>query len=66
MADTLAVVCAWCNRIVKPGPPGTHVTHTICVDCIDRMAANPSLPAGRMSPAGAPPLSGWFGDAEKS
>lgn len=28
---TLAMVCAWCDRIVRPGPG--PVTHGICSEC---------------------------------
>jgi hypothetical protein len=65
MAEVLAVVCAWCNRVVTPGPSGTHVTHTICPACIDRMVEQPNLPPGRVS-AGAMLPPDYFGDAFKS
>ncbi len=29
--QTLAMVCAWCDRVVRPGP--APVTHGICGDC---------------------------------
>jgi hypothetical protein len=31
----LAVVCAWCNRVVSTAPAGADVTHTICESCLD-------------------------------
>jgi hypothetical protein len=31
----LAVVCAWCNRVVSTAPAGADVTHTICASCLD-------------------------------
>jgi hypothetical protein len=37
MADgPVAVVCAWCNRIVNPPARRTPVTHTICPTCLAR------------------------------
>jgi hypothetical protein len=33
--STLAVVCAWCNRVVTPAPAGAQVTHTICPSCME-------------------------------
>lgn len=41
-ASALSVVCAWCRRIVKSGPPGAYVTHTICPSCIEWAIAHPS------------------------
>ena len=31
----LAVVCAWCNRVMSTAPAGSDVTHTICDSCLD-------------------------------
>jgi len=31
----LAVVCAWCNRVITTAPAGSPVTHTICSSCLD-------------------------------
>jgi len=31
----LAVVCAWCNRVMSTAPAGSDVTHTICESCLD-------------------------------
>jgi len=39
MPEVFAVVCSWCNLLVKAAPAGTLVTHTICPDCIDRTLA---------------------------
>ena len=36
----LAVVCAWCNRVVSTASAGAGVTHTICPSCLD-FAFNP-------------------------
>ena len=37
----LAVVCAWCNRVVVKGPAGAEVTHTICPSCVDWTMTHP-------------------------
>ena len=31
----LAVVCAWCNRVITTAPVGSSVSHTICQSCLD-------------------------------
>ena len=31
----LAVVCAWCNRVITTAPAGSAVSHTICDSCLD-------------------------------
>ena len=31
----LAVVCAWCNRVITTAPAGASVSHTICESCLD-------------------------------
>jgi hypothetical protein len=33
--QVLAVVCAWCNRIMTSAPAGSPVSHTICPSCLD-------------------------------
>jgi len=33
--QVLAVVCAWCNRVITTAPVGSSVTHTICSSCLD-------------------------------
>jgi hypothetical protein len=53
---TLAVVCAWCNRVVTPAPAGAHVTHTICPSCMEwafvhRTTAMPPEKSGDSLPA---------------
>ena len=41
-AHTLAVVCAWCNRVVVEAPEGAGVTHTICPSCVDWTMTHPT------------------------
>jgi hypothetical protein len=61
----LAVVCAWCNRVVVKGPAGAGVTHTICSSCVDWTATHPT---SRTGSAGASDLqelrlpAGYFGE----
>ena len=64
MPEVFAVVCSWCNLLVKAAPPGTLVTHTICRDCIARtIAPLESRAAALADPARLPPDS--FDDAPK-
>jgi hypothetical protein len=45
----LAVVCAWCNRVVSTAPAGSDVTHTICESCLDytmNLGGDGAEPAG--------------------
>lgn len=35
---SLKVVCAWCNKVLKEGPP-TEVSHGICEDCEKKVNA---------------------------
>jgi hypothetical protein len=46
----LAVVCAWCNRVVVKAPPGADVTHTICPSCVDWTMAHPESRRGFDAP----------------
>jgi hypothetical protein len=39
MPEAFAVVCSWCNLLVKAAPAGTLITHTICPECIARTIA---------------------------
>jgi hypothetical protein len=32
----LCIVCAWCGRVLRAGPPGALPSHGICTDCRDR------------------------------
>ena len=60
----LAVVCAWCNRVVITAPDGAGVTHTICPSCVDWTLAHPtsrgSGAASRLEWLRLP--TGYFGD----
>ena len=65
MAHQLAVVCAWCNRVVTKAPPGAGVTHTICPPCVNWTLTHPTSQAGpgATSDLEAPRLpAGYFGD----
>jgi hypothetical protein len=42
----LAVVCAWCNRVVIEAPAGAGVSHTICPSCTDWTMTHPTSAAG--------------------
>ncbi len=42
----LAVVCAWCNRIVTQAAAGADVSHTICASCSEWSIQNPTSRAG--------------------
>jgi len=44
--QVLAVVCAWCNRIVSPAPAGADVSHTICASCSEWSMQNPTSRTG--------------------
>jgi len=37
----LAVVCAWCNRMLTAGRDGSPVTHTICPACLEWAMTHP-------------------------
>jgi hypothetical protein len=50
----LTVVCSWCERIIRRGPPLASVTHTICASCIDHMTS-PQAPVQH-------PPADYFGD----
>ncbi len=41
-AQPLAIVCAWCNRVMAEAPSGTPITHTICPACLEWALAHPS------------------------
>jgi len=53
MPEVFAVVCSWCNLLVKAAPEGTLVTHTICPDCIARTIASSLVRPSRALPASA-------------
>lgn len=64
-AQSLKVVCAWCNRVVTMAPQGASVTHTICPTCLDLTIAHRSGIAHDASSSMdhvRPPV-GYFGDA---
>jgi hypothetical protein len=37
----LAVVCAWCRKIITAAPSGSAITHTICPDCLEWAMMHP-------------------------
>ncbi len=42
MSSALLIQCAWCLRILGTRPDclsekGTHMSHTICQECLDRI-----------------------------
>jgi hypothetical protein len=58
----LAVVCAWCKRVVTPEANATGITHTICPSCLDRTMTH--IDEGSVDPATFQP-SDYFGDVFK-
>ena len=62
-AKPLAVVCAWCNRMVADAPADADVSHTICPSCLDWTIAHPSSLAG--TDASASRLAIGFFDDER-
>jgi hypothetical protein len=63
---TLAVVCAWCNRVITTAPVGASVSHTICQECLDWTFSperQPSVePAGEFGHFQLPDRYFGFGD----
>lgn len=62
----LAVVCAWCGRVVTAAADGAPITHTICRFCLERALARPSVetdPDTSDDLDRVHPPAGYFGDA---
>ena len=59
----MAVVCAWCKRVVANAPAGAGVTHTICPSCVDWTLTHPTSSSGAASSPEALRLpASYFGD----
>jgi hypothetical protein len=62
-AERLSVICAWCQRVITPAPPGARVTHTICQPCLERTVS--AVNYDETDPAVLNPPPDYFGDAFK-
>ena len=63
--QVLAVVCAWCNRVVAKAPAGAGVSHTICPACSDWSMTHPTSRAGSGAASDLEELqlpAGYFGN----